>query len=399
MEVSLWLLVGALVGASLVYLWGIRPAEARLRALEAENKGLREEATRLQATKAMLETDLPKSIDLVKSELRAQAQQAVQQQREALLKGNTQQLGDVLKPLREEMEKFRAQIERNSSRASVYQGRLEEQIKAMYEKTQTLSADAKALTEALRGENKAQGQWGEVVLARLLEVSGLKQGTNYVLQYSAKDADDKRLQPDAVIYLPENKHLIIDAKVSLSAYMDYVQPDATKEAQAHALQRLKVSLENHIRQLSKKGYERIEGLDAPDYVFMFIANEPAYLLAMGQPNWQLMKFGMENKVMLVGPSTLLAVLRTVASVWQLALQQENAQEISQQGARLLDKFAGFQDSMEQLGRALGGAQKSYETARNRLYEGQGNLVQQAEKLKELGVKGKKALKNGQDTGL
>ena len=254
---------------------------------------------------------------------------------------------------------------------------------------QVLSEDAKNLTRALKGSNKSQGNWGELVLERVLEASGLRKGEEYHFQESHTREDGSRAQPDVVIHLPEDRHLVVDAKVSLIAYEDFANLEDDTERQA-AIKRHMDSIRNHMKGLSDKNYQTLYGLKSLDFVLMFVPIEPAFMLAVSQDK-ELFMDAWQKNVLLVSPSTLLFVVRTVAHLWRQEAQNRNAHDIAKRGAELYDKFVGFVVDMESLGNRIKQAQQDYDSAHNKLTSGRGNLIGQAEKLRDLGVKPTKAV--------
>jgi DNA recombination protein RmuC len=254
---------------------------------------------------------------------------------------------------------------------------------------QHLSEDAKNLTRALRGSSKAQGSWGELVLERVLEGSGLRRGEEYVVQSSHTREDGTRALPDVIIRLPEGRSLVIDSKVSLVAYEEFAVTESELE-RAAAGKRHMDSIRGHIKGLSGKNYQALYSLKSLDFVLLFVPIEPAFMLAVASDR-DLFMDAWNRNVLLVSPSTLLFVVRTVAHLWRQEAQSRNAQEIARRGAELYDKFVGFVEDMNSLGNRLKQAQGDYDEAYGKLTSGRGNLVGQAQKLRELGVKPSKSL--------
>ena len=307
---------------------------------------------------------------------------------------NQQQINQLLQPLHERMQGFSQLIQNTYEKETKERSTLEAELKRLQQLNTQLHSDAKALTDALTGvRNKQQGNWGEMILETVLENSGLQKGREYRVQATATLTDDdgqqRRLQPDVLINLPDNKQIVIDAKVSLTAYVRYTQAEdadtAARELAAHVQ-----SVRQHIKGLAGKSYSDIDGLHTLDFVFMFIPVEPAYLLALQQDN-QLFDECFQQRIMLVGPSTLLATLRTVANIWRNEQQNQNALAIANEGGKLLDKFVGFVTTLESVGKNISQAQNAYQTAMNQLKDGRGNLIGRAEKLRDLGVKSAKKL--------
>jgi DNA recombination protein RmuC len=303
---------------------------------------------------------------------------------------NQKNIGDVLNPLKEKINLFEKKVEDTYQKGLKDQTDLRAELKKLYELNNRISEEAGNLTRALKGDVKKQGNWGEVVLERILERSGLNEGENgYQIQYSDNSAEGKRIQPDVVVNLPDNKHIIIDSKVSLIAYERAVNAvnddDRAKYVKDHL-----ISLKAHIKGLSEKHYQTASRLNSPDFVLLFIPVEASFSLAIREDQ-ELFSYAWDQKVVIVSPSTLLATLRTIASIWQQENQTRNAMEIAKQGGALYDKFVNFIADMEKLGNNLRLSQNSYKDAMSKLSEGRGNLVRSTEKLKELGAKASKQI--------
>lgn len=303
---------------------------------------------------------------------------------------NQKNIGEVLTPLKEKILLFERKVEDTYQKGLKDQTDLKAELKKLYDLNNRMSTEAENLTRALKGDVKKQGNWGEVVLERILERSGLNEGEQgYIKQYSAHDDDGRRLQPDIIINLPDQKHIIIDSKVSLVAYERSVNALTEDERISHVQEHLQ-SLKNHIKGLSAKHYQSALKLNCPDFVLMFIPIESSFSLAV-QADQELFSYAWDRKVVLVSPSTLLATLRTVSSIWQQENQTRNAIEIARQGGALYDKFVGFVASMEKIGNNLKTTQNTYEDAMKKLSEGRGNLVVATERLKIMGAKASKKL--------
>lgn len=296
-----------------------------------------------------------------------------------------QQLQSLLDPLRQRLVEFQERIEATHRESMIKIGSLEQVGLAM-------SAEAQRLAVALKGEVKTQGDWGEMILSRILEASGLREGFEYVLQGEGLDLRSERgtkIRPDVVVILPENRHLIIDSKVSLTAYERHAASSDPKEQQALEKDLVR-SVKNHIDGLSARHYQGQAGINSPDFVILFMPLEPAYALAL-QAEPGLFQYAWERKVVLTTPTTLMATLWIIANIWQQAQQTANALEIARQGGALYDKFVGFVSSLEEVGRHLERCQNSYSQAFNQLRTGRGNLVSRAENLRSLGIAASKSL--------
>lgn len=302
---------------------------------------------------------------------------------------NQQSLGQLLEPLKNRLQEFQGKVEQVYVQEGKDRSALAEQVRQLMELNRTVSQEANNLTRALKGSNKTQGNWGELILERVLETAGLRKGEEFDVQESHTTGDGRRLQPDVVLHLPEDRHLVIDAKATLVAYEDYANAEDEKHREA-ALKRHLDAVRAHIKGLSEKNYQDLYGIKSLDFVLMFIPIEPAFMLAVTHDR-ELFMDAWNKNVLLVSPSTLLFVVRTVASLWRQEAQNRNAQDIAKRGAELYDKLAGFVEDMESLGNRLSQAQKDYDGAINKLSTGRGNLIRQAEMLKKLGVKPSKSL--------
>lgn len=298
----------------------------------------------------------------------------------------------MLEPLKLRLAEFQRKVEEAYVNEGKDRTALAEQVRQLMALNQTLSREARQLTEALKGSSKTQGTWGELVLERVLEASGLRRGEEYEVQVSHTDGEGRRLQPDVVIRLPEGRHLVIDAKVSLNAYEDYVTAEDEERRQA-ALRRHLDSVRAHMKGLSQRRYEVLYGVGSLDFVLLFVPIEPAFMLAVTHDR-DLFMDAWQRNVLLVSPSTLLFVVRTVAHLWRQEQQNQNAQEIARRGAELYDKFAGFVADLQALGQRLEQARSEYDKAMGKLTTGRGNLLRRAESLRELGVKPGKNLPLG-----
>ena len=297
---------------------------------------------------------------------------------------NQNNINQLLEPLKVKITEFQGQVQQVYVQEGKDRSALAEQVKQLMSLNNQLSKDAHNLTSALKGQTKTQGNWGELILERVLEASGLRRDHEYDVQESHTRTDGSRAQPDVVVHLPEDRHLIIDAKVSLTAYEAYANSE-TELLREAALKRHLDSVRAHIRELSEKNYQQLYGLKSLDFVLMFIPVEPAFMLAISHDS-ELWQDAWKKNVLLVSPSTLLFVVRTVAHLWRQEQQNRNAQEIASRGAELYDKLAGFVEDLDGLGVKLQQAQKAYDGAYNKFTGGRGNVIRQAEMLKELGVK-------------
>ena len=295
----------------------------------------------------------------------------------------------VLAPFKSDLEGFKRQISEQHIREGQERASLKTEILGLKELNQKITAEAAALTNALKGDNKKQGNWGEVVLERILKESGLREGHEFDTQVNATSNDGKRYQPDVVVHLPNDKDVIIDSKVSLAAYERYFNCEDDNERSRYLVQHV-ASIKGHIKGLGNKDYQALKEIKTLDYVLLFIPIEAAFLLAVEEEP-DLVTMALNNNIMLVSPTNLLVALRTINNIWQYEYQNRNAQQIAEQGAKLYDKFVGFITEMEKVGKSLDNAHVSYQGAMNKLNNGRGNIVRQVEKLRELGVQPNKKL--------
>lgn len=376
-QVLVWiLLAGAVVGVVFLAkaLGQAREQVARLEtSLELERSAAQEKMTLLQEAK-----------DQLRQQFQVLAQDILEEKSKRFSEQNQTALGQILEPLRARIQEFQGKVETAYVNDSKDRSALAEQVKNLVSMNQQLSERASDLTRALTSQNKAQGNWGELILERVLETSGLRKGLEYSVQESHQREDGSRVQPDVVLHLPEQRHLIIDAKMSLNAYMDYVNAadDLVREG---ARKRHIDSVRAHIKGLAEKNYQDLYGSGSPDFVLMFVPVESAFMLAITEDS-ALWQDAWQRNVLLVSPSTLLFVVRTVAQLWRQEQQTRNAQEIAKRGAALYDKFVGFVSDMDSLGQRLQQANKAYDDGVKKLSSGNGSLVRQAEMLRELGVK-------------
>lgn len=302
---------------------------------------------------------------------------------------NQKNIGDVLIPLKEKIEKFEKRVEDTYEKGLKEQTELRTAIKNLHELNSRISEEANNLTRALKSDSKKMGNWGEMILDRILEQSGLEKGKEYFTQMTDRTEEGTILRPDVVILLPEKKHIIIDSKVSLIAYDRFV--NSTEDHERERWQKAHVdSVREHIKGLSEKSYTDAVTLDSPDFVLLFMPLESAFSLAI-QYDTELFNFAWQRRIVMVSPTTLLATLKTVESIWKHEKQTQNAMEIARQGASMYDKFHNFVIDLEKIGTQIVSLQNTYQEAHKKLSSGKGNLLRQAEMLKKLGIKTEKSL--------
>jgi len=347
---------------------------------DKENKYLKEA---LEKQKAELE-DIGKKFS---NEFKLLADQILEDKTQRFTKMNQENLDRLLKPLGENIQQFQKQVQEVYEKESKERFSLGNEVKNLRELNQTISQEAKNLTEALKGQAKTQGNWGEMILESILEKSGLVKGREYSVQESIKDSDGKRFQPDVILSYPDNRKVIIDSKVSLVAYERY-SASKNKEEQDVALVEHIRSIRNHIDSLSSKSYQDLVG--SLDSVMMFIPIEPAYMVVM-EADSELWNYAYSRRVLLISPTNLIAALKLIYNLWQHEFQNRNAIEIANRGGLLYDKFVGFIENLTSVGENIHKAHISYENALSQLKDGKGNLISQAKQLKDMGVKAKKTI--------
>ena len=304
---------------------------------------------------------------------------------------NKENIKQILNPLQEKIKLFEDKVDKTHKESIDYHAALRQQIIGLKDLNEQMSKEAINLTKALKGDSKIQGNWGELILERVLEKSGLEKDREYVLEksFSTNDEHKIRLRPDVIINLPDSKKMVIDSKVSLTAYEQYVNSEDEDQKNQYLKEHI-ASLNRHVSQLSEKKYEDIYEIESPDFVLLFVPVEPAFAVAINSDN-QLYNKAFEKNIVIVTPATLLATLRTIDSMWQNEKQQRNAIEIARQAGALYDKFEGLVTDLTKVGKKMDEAKTEYKGAMNKLVEGRGNLITSVEKIKKLGAKAKKSL--------
>jgi DNA recombination protein RmuC len=368
-----------------------RTQAARISQLEAD---LRNEQQNMAEKLALLETAKKTLAD----QFEALAGGILEKKSKSFSEGSQKELGTLLTPLREQIESFRKKVEEAQTDSTKGVTKMETLIGTLGTLNQQLSEEARNLSTALRGSSKAQGDWGELIVRNLLEKAGLREGEQFRVQETfdaagnGADGRQKKVRPDVIVNLPGGRHLIIDSKVSLNAYTDSVNALSDEERKA-AVKRHLASMRSHVDELAERRYHKLNALETPDFVVMFVPIEPAFLVALHEDEG-LWRHAYEKEVLLVGPTTLLFVIRIVDNLWQQELQARSVQDVMNRGAELYDKFVGFVSDLEAVGKSLRGADASYSSARKKLSEGRGNLIRQVEMLKQLGIRSGKQLPRG-----
>ena len=330
--------------------------------------------------------------DIIKKDFTNIANAVLEDRSSKLLNTANQSMDTIVKPLREKIEEFRKRVDEIYSDDTKERTSLKTEIEQLKGLNIQLSQDANNLVNALKGENKTQGNWGEIQLERILESAGLEKGIHYKLQEVFENEDGKRLQPDCLVYLPDNKHLIIDSKVSLLAFDGYFSAPDEEHRNICAKEHL-FSIENHIKDLSKKNYQKLYSINPPDYVFMFIPTESAYILAMKE-NPRIWEDAFGKNIVLVAGTTLLATLRIVAHMWRQEKQRKYAYEIAKQSGAMYDKFVAFVEDLKSIGQSIDKVKEFHDAAMNKLVSSSKKaetLVGRAEKIRELGAQTSKVL--------
>ncbi|WP_226597150.1 DNA recombination protein RmuC [Marinobacter nauticus] len=332
---------------------------------------------------------LEKNRDALKQEFENLANRIFDQKSERFSQQSKTSLDSLLNPFRDQLQDFRKRVEDVYTTETRDRQALRSEIKSLQELNRQITEEAANLTRALKGDKKIQGNWGELILERVLERSGLRKGVEYETQGSYRDEDNQLLRPDVIVHLPDQRNLVIDSKVSLMAYQQWVTADQEEERAAALTQHVE-AVRNHIRALSEKDYSQLNGLHSPDFVLLFMPIEPAFVAAFQQDE-NLFAEAFERKIIVVTPTTLLATLRTIENIWRYERQSQNARRIADRAGAVYDKLRVFVEAMEKLGSQLHTAQGTYDNAMNTLTRGRGNLISQANRFVELGVRVKKEL--------
>ncbi|WP_198678641.1 DNA recombination protein RmuC [Idiomarina seosinensis] len=357
-------------------------AESQLQTQRAtalhERRSAEEKVRLLQAS----EERLTQQFENLANKIFEQKSQGFQQQ-------NQQTLAATLEPFKQQLDAFKRQVQQQYTDETKERSALKTELVSLRELNRQMAQEAEALTKALKGDTKQQGNWGELVLERILEQSGLREGHEYNTQSHHRDDQGRAFKPDVLVHLPNQKDVVIDSKVSLSAYERYFNSDDQAQKE-QLLQEHVQSLKQHIKQLGKKNYQNLEGIRTLDYVLMFIPVEPAFLLAVDREP-QLIRLALDHQIMLVSPTNLLVALRTIHNIWQYEYQNRNAEKIAIEAAKLYDKFVGFIDDLEKVGSSLQTLDNRYQDAMKKLSSGRGNLVSRIEKFREMGVQTSKRI--------
>ncbi len=346
------------------------------------------ECINLEKINLTREAELEKRQEQLRKDFEILATKILDEKSEKFTLQNKENIKQILNPLQDKIQLFEKKVEDTQIRSVKMHSALEEQLKGLKDLNQQMTKEATNLTKALKGDSKMQGNWGELVLERVLEKSGLEKDREYFVQQSFNLPDGTRVLPDVVLHLPDNKRMIIDSKVSLTDYERYV--NAEEDERPGFLKAHINSIRKHVDQLSEKKYEDLYDIQSPDFVLLFIPIEPAFAIAINEDN-SIYNKAFEKNIVIVTPATLLATLRTVDTMWNNEKQQRNAIEIARQAGALYDKFEGLVSDLTGVGKKIDAAKTDYSAAMNKLVEGRGNLITSVEKLKKLGAKAKKSL--------
>ncbi len=378
--------------AAKTQLEGEATAKERLR---VEKEELRNQITRNEADIDTLQQknneqkeDVEKLQEKFTIEFENLANKILEKNSEKFSTQNKESIKNILSPLQEKIKDFEKKVDDSQKENININSALRTQLETLQKQNLKITQEAENLTKALKGDSKMQGNWGELVLERVLEKSGLEKGREYDVQKNFTREDNSRVLPDVIINLPDNKKMIVDSKVSLTAYERYVNEESDSR-DIHLKEHL-ASIRKHVEQLSEKKYEDLYEIESPDFVLMFIPIEPAFAIALNQDN-TLYNKAFEKNIVIVTPTTLLATLRTIDTMWNNEKQQRNALEIARQAGALYDKFEGLVKDLTGIGKKIDDAKKDYSNAMNKLVDGRGNLITSVEKLKKMGAKAKKSL--------
>lgn len=410
------IILAIIVFSVLIIFWVFKSSKNQINTLQKENDSLKSQLSDYQKkeleyiqSKAQLEArieakeiqilDQKEDLQLLREQMNKDfqilANKVLEEKTSQFTNLNKLNMESILNPLNEKLSEFKTKVEETYDKESKQRFSLEERIRELVSLNYQISEDANNLTKALKGNNKIQGNWGEMILETILEKSGLKKGEEYFTQEILTNSQGERifndqnksLQPDVVVVYPGGRKIIIDSKVSLNAYIQYVESETDEDKLLSEKNHI-LSIRKHIDELSIKAYQ--DYIESLDFVMMFIPNEPAYILAM-QLDSGIWDYAYRKRVLLISPTNLIASLKVVSDLWKREYQSRNAQEIAQRGAILYDKFAGFVETIHEIGKNIDRSQKSYERALSQLKEGNGNLIRQAEMLKNLGIKPQKSL--------
>ncbi len=384
-----FLIIGIIAGAVIGWFLSKSSANAEAIKLNSQIAAQQNENDNLNKRLSEQKTEIENLNEKLKAEFEVMATKILEDKTAKFTEQNQTNLNFILNPLKEKIESFEKKVDNTYKAEAAERNSLKGEIKNLVEQSQKLNQEANNLTNALKGQTKTQGDWGEMILSSILEKSGLVKDREYFEQQSFTTEEGKRYQPDVVVSLPEGKKIVIDSKVSLNAYEVYCSAESDDDRNRALSQHIQ-SLRSHIKELSEKKYQQIYELDGLDYVLMFVPIEPAFNIAVQhEPN--LWNEAFDKNIVIISTSTLLATLRTVASIWKQDKQNNNALEIARLSGSLYDKFVGFTEDMLEVGKKIDSSKNSYVDAMKKLSEGSGNLIRTTEKIKVLGAKTAKSI--------
>ncbi len=357
---------------------------AQLATLKTEKENLFEKLTTVK-------TEIENLHSQSREQFKNLANEILEEKSQKFTTQNKENIDAILTPLRDRIVEFQTKVDTVYKTESAERNILKGEITTLVSLNKQISEQANNLTNALKGDSKKQGNWGEVVLERILERSGLEKDREYKIQYSLQNAEGSRLQPDVVVFLPNNKHIIIDSKVSLVSYDAFINAPSEEEKKQHLLKHL-ISVKKHIDELSRKDYQSLLDINTLDFVLLFIPIESSFSIALQSDN-ELFNYALDRKIVIVSPTTLLATLYTVATLWKQEKQARNVIEIAEESGKLYDKFYGLIEDLLDVGKKMNAAKTSYEEAMKKASTGSGNIVKRIENIKKLGAKASKSLDN------
>lgn len=363
--------------------------EEHIRTLIAEKARAETQIDTLQAKIASDRAELKSVQETFRAEFRNLANDILEEKSRTFKQSSRESIDMVLKPLKDNIREFRERVEHIYSDENQQRGALKTEIHNLLALNQRITQETANLTNALKGDSKVQGDWGEMILETILDNSNLIKGTHYFTQANIKDEEGNNLRPDVILHLPDGKEVVIDSKVSLTAYTGYTSAEEEQARQGFLRDHLR-SVRSHVDELFRKCYQDVIGDSSPDFVIMFVPNEPAFLAALRNDD-SIWSDAYKKRVIISSPTNLFALLKIVDDLWRRDTQSRHALNIAEEGGRLYDKFVGFVETMEKLGKSISAAHDTYETALNQLKSGRGNLISRSEKLRKLGIKAGKQL--------
>ncbi len=341
----------------------------------------------MEEQKIILQQEQERRDKTLTEQFKGLAADILKEQTEQMSKSSRESIDQLLKPFQENIKSFRERVETIYSVENSQRGALQNELKHLMELNKKITTETNNLTSALRGNSKVQGDWGEVILEKILENSNLIKGVHYTTQENLKDEYGANVRPDAILKLPNNNNIVIDSKTSITAFTNYINCESETERKEYITAHI-ISVKQHIKELSNKEYQKL--VNSPDFVIMFIPSEAAFLAAI-QADSNLWAEAYDNKVIISSPTNLFAMLKMVNDIWRRDAQDRNTEKIVEQGSKLYDQLTRFVESMEDIGSALDKAKSAYDKAQERLATGRGNAIKQSETLKNLGIKNKKEL--------